>query len=107
MVIRWETCWPLVPAATLACGEFKRRRQAKTITNDRIDCDAFSTRVQNALRRASIESWRQLQELEADGLLAIPGIGAVAVAEILEVRDARRLKRPARGGNRNGDGGHP
>ncbi len=98
VVIHCNTCWPLVPAATFACGEFKLRRETKAITNDRIDRDAFSTRVQNALRRASIESWRQLQQFEAGDLLAIPGIGAVAVKEILEERDARRLKRPARAG---------
>ncbi len=92
VVIRWNTCWPLVQAATLVCGEFKLRRQIKAIANGQIDWDVFSTRVQTALRRASIESWRQLQQLETDDLLAIPGIGAVAIEEISEVRDARRLK---------------
>ncbi len=104
VVVHWRTCWPLVPAATLACGEFKLRRQTKTITSDRIDRDAFSPRVVNALRRASIESWRQLQQLETNDLLAISGIGAVAVEEIVQVREARRLKRPATGGQRpNGE----
>ncbi len=37
VVNRWGgTCWPVVPAGTLACGEFKLRRHIETITNDPI-----------------------------------------------------------------------
>ena len=88
------TCWPSVPEGTVACGEFKRRQHTETITNDQIDCNAFSPRVYNALRRASIESWRQLQPLETDDLLMIQGIGVAAVKEIVQVRNARQPKSP-------------
>ena len=83
-------------APTLACGEFELRRQTETVTKDAIAWNVFSSRVKNALLRASIESWEQLQQLETDDLLAIPGIGAVAAQEISEVGDPRRSKRPAR-----------
>lgn len=101
VVSHWGgTRWPVVPAGTRACGEFKLRRHAETITNDQIDCDAFSPRVYNALRRGSIESWRQLQQLETGDLLTIQGIGTAGVEEIVQVRNARQLKSPTRGDTR-------
>ncbi|NQT38438.1 MAG: hypothetical protein HQ581_13155 [Planctomycetes bacterium] len=82
--------WPVVPTATRACGDFKPPHRIKKSSNDPIDYDAFSTRVQGALRRAAITSWRQLLQLGTDDLLAIPGVGAVGAKEIVEVRGARR-----------------
>jgi|GEM_PF-4258699 len=90
-----STRWPQVSAATLVCGEFKPNGQNQTVQEDLIDWDIFSTRVKGALRRALILSWDQLQQLETNDLLAIPGIGAVAAKEITEARDARQLKNPA------------
>jgi len=100
VVVLSSTRWPLVSMVTLACGQFELRRQTKAIAKDSIDWGVFSNRVKNALRRASITSWEQLRQLETGDILAIPGIGTVAVEEILEVRSARRLKKPARTGNR-------
>jgi len=105
VVIHSGTCWPQVSPTTGTCGEFKLHRKTKTITKDLIDWAIFSTHVKSALRRASIASWGQLQQFETDDLLAIPGIGAVAVQEISEARNSRRSKGPARTRNRaNGEG---
>ena len=104
VVVHWQTCWPVVPAATAACGEFQQRRQSKTVKQDLIGPGTFKTRVQNALRRSSIQSWGQLEELEEEDLLRIPGIGAAGVAEIVRLRCKRRQTHTARS-NKGDDGG--
>ena len=83
-------CWPVVPSGTRACGEFVTRQQEEAAGDDEIARGAFTSRVYNSLRRSSIDSWRQLERLSTKHLRTVPGIGAVAVRQIVAAVEERR-----------------
>lgn len=51
-------------------------------THKPVDLSAVSTRAQRALERVHCETWGDLAALQAESLVALPGVGATTVARI-------------------------